>query len=223
MIIKKGIDFAHLVVNLEDTLKSLYGITFPWWVFSLIVWAGLGAITYIGVKPAIRTSILLSVVEVAITVALSLTIFAKDGVTSHDLTAGFTLQQVPYSPAPKGLFLALVFSVLSYTGFEATAPLAEETKDPKRNVAIGAVLGVVLILVYYVIFGFATSVGFGVDKMATGFTATSNPYYVIANSVWGKAGETRLGAGVAGALYNDEFVVYAPAQQTLRYLVTFDR
>jgi amino acid transporter len=172
----------------EDTLKSLYGITFPWWVFSLIVWAGLGIITYLGVKPSIRTSILLSVVEVAITLALSLAVFAKDGVTSRDLTAGFTLQQVPYSPAPKGLFLALVFSVLSYTGFEATAPLAEETKDPRRNVAIGAVLGVVLILVYYVIFGFATSVGFGVDKMATGFTATSNPYYVIANSVWGKAG-----------------------------------
>ena len=49
-------------------------------------------------------------------------------------------------------------------------------------------LGTALILVYYVIFGFATSVGFGVDKMATGFSATANPYYVIANSVWGKAG-----------------------------------
>lgn len=172
----------------EDTLQSLYGITFPWWVFSLLVWGGLAVITYIGIKPSIRTSILLSVIEVGITLALTFTIFAKNGVSSHDLTAGFTLKDVPYSPAPKGLFLALVFSVLSYTGFEATAPLAEETKDPKRNVAIAAVLGTALILVYYVLFGFATSVGFGVDKMATGFSATANPYYVIANSVWGKAG-----------------------------------
>ncbi len=172
----------------EETLKDLYGITFPWWVFSLIVWAGLGIITYLGIKPSIRTSILLSVIEVSITLALSFTIFAKDGVSAHDLSAGFTLQQVPYTPALQGLFLAMVFSVLSYTGFEATAPLAEETKNPRRNVAIGAVLGTALILVYYVIFGFATSVGFGVNRMATSFSAATNPYYTIANSVWGKAG-----------------------------------
>jgi amino acid transporter len=172
----------------EDTLKSLYGFTFPWWVFSLIVWAGLAFITYVGIKPSIRVSVLLSVIEVGITLALSFTIFGKNGISGHDLAAGFTLQQVPVSPAPRGLFLALVFSVLSYTGFEATAPLAEETKNPRRNVAIGAVLGVVAILLYYIIFGFATSVGFGVDKMSSAFTSTENPYYIIANSVWGKGG-----------------------------------
>jgi poly [ADP-ribose] polymerase len=57
------------------------------------------------------------------------------------------------------------------------------------------------------------------------------------DSVWGKAGHTRLwGGGVLGAignlvglsntyptLQNDEFIVYSPAQQTIRYLVTFDR
>ena len=170
----------------ETTLKDLYGITFPWWVFSLLVWAGLAVITYLGIRPSIRTSILLSVVEVAITLALSVTIFAKNGVSGHDLAAGFTLQDVP-DPKLNNVFLALVFSILSYTGFEATAPLAEETKDPKKNVAIAAVLGTALILVYYVIFGFATSVGFGVDKMGEFATAT-NPYYIIANSVWGKAG-----------------------------------
>jgi amino acid transporter len=172
----------------EETLQDLYGITFPWWLFSLIVWGGLGIITYLGIKPSIRTSILLSVIEVAITLALSFTIFAKNGITQHDLAYGFTLQGVTYTPALTGLFLAMVFSVLSYTGFEATAPLAEETKNPRRNVAIGAVLGTALILVYYVIFGFATSVGFGVNRMATDFSAAANPYYQIANSVWGKSG-----------------------------------
>ena len=172
----------------EETLKSLYGITFPWWVFSLIVWVGLGIITYVGIKPSIRVSILLSVIEVGITLALSFTIFAKHGISGHDVAAGFTLQQVPVDPAPRGLFLAMVFSVLAYTGFEATASLAEETRDPRRNVAIAAVLGTALILVYYVLFGFATSVGFGVDRMASDFAVTANPYYVIARSVWGKAG-----------------------------------
>jgi poly [ADP-ribose] polymerase 2/3/4 len=40
------------------------------------------------------------------------------------------------------------------------------------------------------------------------------------DSVWGKAGHTRIMGTYP--LVNDEFVVYSPAQQTIRYLVTFD-
>ena len=48
----------------------------------------------------------------------------------------------------------------------------------------------------------------------------SNPP-LFHDSVCGKAGHTRV--SMAGTLVNDEFVVYSPAQQTIRYLVTFDR
>jgi poly [ADP-ribose] polymerase len=41
------------------------------------------------------------------------------------------------------------------------------------------------------------------------------------DSVWGKAGYTRIGGSYT--LVNNEFVVYSPAQQTIRYLVTFNR
>ena len=43
------------------------------------------------------------------------------------------------------------------------------------------------------------------------------------DSVWGKAGHTRIAVAAPQTLLNDEFVVYSPAQQTIRYLVTFDR
>jgi amino acid transporter len=172
----------------QDTLDQQYGVNVPWWLYSIIVWIGLGAITYLGVIPSIRLSILLTLVEVGITLALSLTIFAKHGVHAHDLKQGFTLDGVPGSSQVHGLFLAMVFSVLSYTGFEATAPLAEETRDPRRNVARAALIGTFVILVYYVIFGFATAVGFGVDNVVKDFPGAANPYYSIANSTWGSAG-----------------------------------
>jgi poly [ADP-ribose] polymerase len=41
------------------------------------------------------------------------------------------------------------------------------------------------------------------------------------DSVRGKAGQTRIGLG-GWTLMNDEFVVFSPSQQTIRYLVTFD-
>jgi poly [ADP-ribose] polymerase 2/3/4 len=40
------------------------------------------------------------------------------------------------------------------------------------------------------------------------------------DSVWGKAGKTHIGGMYT--LKNNEFVLYSPAQQTIRYLVTFD-
>jgi amino acid transporter len=172
----------------EDTLDQLYGITFPWWLFSVVVWIGLGVISYLGVKPSIAVSIALSLIEVGITLALSLWIFGKHGIDTHSLRLGFTLDGIPGSSAVHGLFLGLVFSVLSYTGFESTAPLAEETRDPKRNVARAALIGTALILVYYVIFGFATAVGFGIDDVAANLPGASNPYFTIANDVWGSAG-----------------------------------
>ena len=145
-------------------------------------------VTYRCVQPSIAFSIGLSVIEVAITLALSFWIFGRNGISSHDVSLGFTLEGIPGDSAVHGLFLGLVFSVLSYTGFESTAPLAEETRDPKRNVARAALIGVALILVYYVIFGFATAIGFGIDNVAADFPGATNPYFQIAEDVWGSAG-----------------------------------
>ena len=41
------------------------------------------------------------------------------------------------------------------------------------------------------------------------------------DSVCGLAGRTQVGGLIT--LMNDEFVIYSAAQQTIRYLVTFDR
>ena len=40
----------------------------------------------------------------------------------------------PYNaPAGGSLFVAIVFSIFAYSGWEAVAPLAEESKDPRRT------------------------------------------------------------------------------------------
>ena len=33
-----------------------------------------------------------------------------------------------------GLFLGVVFAIFAITGWDAAAPLAEESRDPKRNI-----------------------------------------------------------------------------------------
>ena len=63
----------------------------------------------------------------------------------------------PLNPGHFGLagnlFLGVVFSIFAFSGWESTGPLAEESRNPKRNVPIGlvgsvAVLAIVLAAFY---------------------------------------------------------------------------
>jgi amino acid transporter len=172
----------------QATLQSLYGLYFPWWAFTLLVFAGLFAVTYLGIRASIRAAIFLSLAEVLITLALSLTVFARQGISAHALQFGFTLAGIPGDKL-HGLLFAMIFSFLSYTGFEATIPLTEEARNPRQILTPAMMIGVIGIVIYYVVFSFASVVGFGVDATASGkFAAAANPYFNIGQAAWGGIG-----------------------------------
>jgi amino acid transporter len=82
----------------------------------------------------------------------------------------------------------MIFTVLSYTGFESTIPLAEETRNPRWSIAWAAVLSVVIVLAYYLVFGFATVVGWGADNVFKTLPTADAPYNTLAHSAWGNFG-----------------------------------
>jgi amino acid transporter len=87
-------------------------------------------------------------------------------------------------PAGEGFALAVVFTVQGLTGWEASAPLAEETKDPKRNVPLSVLLSIILIGSFLVIVFWGVITGFGND--ATAVAESENlPALALAHRVWG--------------------------------------
>ncbi|MFD7497400.1 APC family permease [Streptomyces sp. NPDC059832] len=65
-----------------------------------------------------------------------------------------------------GIFAGSVYTVLAFAGFEAAAPLAEETKNPRRTMrraVLGAALSIGLV---YVLTTYAMSVYFGPHRFA---------------------------------------------------------
>ena len=55
----------------------------------------------------------------------------------------------------------MVFCLLAFVGFEAAAPLAEETRDPKRTIRRAVLLSAVLIGLFYIFNMYAATVYFG--------------------------------------------------------------
>lgn len=167
------------------TVQDLFGFPVPWWLYAIVVYVGLGVISFLGIRPSIATAITFTTIEVGVTLVFSIALFATHGIGGHDLSSGFTLAGIP--TGFQGLAFGMIFTVLSYTGFESTIPLAEETKNPRVNIARAAVLSVLFIIIYYAIFSFATVVGWGPDKMGS-LIKDSAPYNTLANATWGKVG-----------------------------------
>jgi amino acid transporter len=83
-----------------------------------------------------------------------------------------------------GFYLAVVFSIFAYTGWEGVAPIAEESENPRRNVPLGiygsiAILGVLFILCFW-----GLVVGWGVNDVAGLAKSSELPPFVLAHRFW---------------------------------------
>lgn len=166
--------------TLEKTLKSQYNITwFHWWMFMvfLIVVCFITGIR--GVELSVNLAIVLGVIEILIVLAVGLTGFLHPG------TAGVSTSVFSPGSAPDfhGLFLGVVFAIFAITGWDAAAPLAEESADPKRTIP-RAVLGSIVLLGFFLVFVSWGQIS-GFNNMKDFNDATQLPAFIIGQEHWG--------------------------------------
>jgi amino acid transporter len=163
-------------------LKSSFNIDVPWlWAASVLIFAPLTAyLQWEGIKPSTRFMVITGGLEMLIVFGLALFGFfvPPEG-------KGITLDvfNPAMIPAGEGFALAVVFTVQGLTGWEASAPLAEETRDPKRNVPLSVMLSIVIIGSFLVIVFWGQITGFGNDPDAISKEAV--PALTLAHRVWG--------------------------------------
>ena len=141
---------------------------------------------YLGVEIGVRFGLILGLFEIAVLVVMSVWMIVAAG-DANSLSL-FTPQQatVPGFEGLGGVIAASVYGFLAFIGFEAAAPLAEETKNPRSTVPRAVVLSCLLIGVFYVLTAYASSVYFGPEKMAEFMTYNGgNAWIGLAKTLWG--------------------------------------
>jgi amino acid transporter len=168
---------------LEPSIKAEYGVTIPWWIWVI---AGLAIVIYFaynGIAISEKALIITGSIEIVIMVALAFTGLVSPG------PGGFSF--APLNPGNFGLasnlFLGVVFSIFAFSGWESTGPLAEESKNPKRNVPIGLVGSVIILMIYFVFVTWGYLVGIGVNKTGAIPSALAFPVATMAQRVWSGA------------------------------------
>ena len=141
-------------------LSSYLGIEFEYaWVAlaiacGLIVWW----LTYRGIGLSTRTGIVLGVIEIAIFLLISTLLIVNADENTLNVF-------VPGDDGVRPAFQGMIFCLLAFIGFEAAAPLGEETQEPRRAIPRALLWSAILVGLFYVFNYYAATVFFGPDRM----------------------------------------------------------
>ena len=136
-----------------------------WWPWSLAGAAIIAVAGYLGVRASARFGTVLGVFEILVFLVFAVWLIGKAG--DHNTLSVFgTSHTAAGYGGLSGVFAGSVYTVLAFAGFEAAAPLAEETRDPGRTMH-RAVLGAALAIgLFYVLTTYAVTVYYGPDRFS---------------------------------------------------------
>lgn len=150
----------------------------PTWLPYLIGVLGFAiavAVSLIEIRSLTRTILSIEVVTIVIIVIIAVAVVVK--LITHTAPNGNTIDFSVFVPSKavsaSGLFLGVVFGFLAFAGFESSATLGEETKDPRRAIP-RAIMGVAIFGgVWFVAITAIEVMGFGANAKGVQALAAS--------------------------------------------------
>jgi amino acid transporter len=160
-------------------LSSYLGIDFEYAWIGLAILCGLVVwwLTYRGIGISTRTGLVLGVIEIAIFLLISALLIANADQNTLNVF-------VPGADGVRPAFQGMIFCLLAFIGFEAAAPLGEETREPRRTIPRAVIWSAILIGLFYVFNYYAATVYFGPDRMTEFYTFNDgDPWGFMAEEV----------------------------------------
>jgi amino acid transporter len=149
--------------------------------FGLVAVTIVAGIQYLGVQLSGKTLVITGGIELVVVSLLGLWGLANPG------PGGLNVE--PFKPgnaiSASGLFLAAVFAIQAFTGWEGSAPMAEETENPRKNVPRALIGSVILFGIFIVVVQWGVMVGWGTDNYKALGTASPLPGIQLAQKFWG--------------------------------------
>ncbi len=177
--------FGYLVATILQ-FEIGWPFTATWIVSAIFLAVAIAIINYLGVKLGAIVGIVLGLFEIVVFVALAINMIVDAG--SANTLSVFTLHwaTVKGFHGISGVAAGAVYVMVAFIGFEAAAPLAEETRNPKKLIPRAVILSCVLIGLFFILTTYALSVYVGPSKVAGyGALGGGSPWIAFGRQVWG--------------------------------------
>lgn len=147
--------FAGTVVT--GLVAKFSGPDIEWWVGALAIWALVSVLGYFNVDISAKVLVWVMVLEVALVAAFDIGVLVRGGEEGFAATP-INLSEYAQSGA---VAVSLLFAVLVFIGFEATALYRDEVKDPDSTLPRATYIAVLFIGLFYALTTWAMVVAFG--------------------------------------------------------------
>ena len=131
--------------GLNGLLTSWGVADVPWWIYAVIGLVVVATLGYFRIEISGRVLAVLLIAEVAIVLALDAVVVFGGGGPEGYSTGIFDPTEI-LSGAPG---FGILFAILSFIGFEATAIFRDEAKDPDRTIPRATYISLIVIGVFY--------------------------------------------------------------------------
>ena len=147
------------------------GPSLPWWLFAALAFAVTTYLGYRNIQLSSRVLAVLLTAEIAIVAVLDLVIVVQGG--DHGLSNGIVNPNAIFSGS---LGIGLLFALISYVGFEATAIFRDEARTPERTIPRATYAALILIGAFYAITSWALVSGWGDEQAVTRATESGGTF-----------------------------------------------
>lgn len=139
--------YALMGTGVGALVESFGGPAIPWWLWSLVAFAAAVFLGYRNIGLSGKVLGILLALEVLIVLALDARILFSGG-GAEGFSTGFLQAPVVFNGAAG---ISILFAILSFIGFEATAVFRDEAREPERTIPRATYLAVVFVGAFYAI------------------------------------------------------------------------
>ena len=144
----------------EET-QRIFGISVPWIIPFFVIAGIVYGLSVLGITQSVRGGLIFLAYEIVIVTIMLLAVVFQGGAEGNTLSV--------FSPTAGsglgGVFLGMIFGIMSFVGWKAAASMGEETRNPYRSIPRALLGAVAIIGTYYVFVTYAATIGFGPDNM----------------------------------------------------------
>jgi len=143
LIIFSGmVSIATVSLGFSSYFSALFGA--PKLLAAIVLVVLLSVLNFVGIKQSSRVNILFTAIEIGGLLLVIILGFGKFGSVNY-----FEV------PSVSGVFAAAALVFFAYLGFEDIVNIAEETKNPSKNIPRALIISIVITTVFYVLVAFA--------------------------------------------------------------------
>src|SRR5580692_3819666 len=177
--------FGYLVGSVMQS-EFNWPFTATWIAFMIAAAVVIALLNFRGVQLSARTGTILGTFEVLVFVALAVWLIIKAGSANTGQVFTLHFADIQGFKGFSGIAAGSIYTILAFIGFEASAPLAEEARNPRRTIQVAVVASCLVIGLFYVLTTYAGAVFFGPAKfLSFGALGGGSPWIQLARDAWG--------------------------------------